>query len=474
MIDQNGMGKLAKLPLLLREAQDSVQDLEALLGVAKILHSTFEINDLFTLIVKQAIHLTGAERGCLLTVSSAQNNYQVEVAFDRSGAPILPLNFRISHTVIQEVISTRQPLNRDDIPAEDEKLSQQQSVAELGLQRVLCAPMIVNTDQVVGVIYVDSTEANQQSLSQRRLRTLDALAGHAATALHQAQLYQQINELYRITKVLEEAKSEFLNIASHELKTPLTLISGYAELLSTLLEADNETACSLISGISSGISRLTGTVNEMLYAAQIDQGNLVLNRQPYSIKVLVRQVVQKWQEAALSDRQLRFRTVFDVTDEDRLMREVDPIYLEIALGHLLQNSIKNTPDEGEISVCCSIKQRLNEVGSTLRLEVTDTGIGIETRHRDLVFLKFYRTTDSRLHSSGKTKFMGAGPGLGLYLVWGIVEAHGGKIWVEDNAEAPQSGTRMVIELPSQAGNEKREVRESPERIDTQNEPALLK
>lgn len=150
MIDYNGNSKLTKLPILLREAQDSVEDLEALLEVSKTLHSIFNINDLFSLIVKQAIGLTDADRGCLLTVSPDQN-YQIEVAFDRAGQPVPAANFRTSHTVIQEVISTRQPLNRDNILAEDEELSRQQSVSELGLRRVLCAPMVISSDQVVGL-----------------------------------------------------------------------------------------------------------------------------------------------------------------------------------------------------------------------------------------------------------------------------------------------------------------------------------
>lgn len=465
MIDYNGNSKLTKLPILLREAQDSVEDLEALLEVSKTLHSIFNINDLFSLIVKQAIGLTDADRGCLLTVSPDQN-YQIEVAFDRAGQPVPAANFRTSHTVIQEVISTRQPLNRDNILAEDEELSRQQSVSELGLRRVLCAPMVISSDQVVGLIYVDSVDLSQHSLSQRRLRTLSALAGHAAIALYQAQLYNQVNQLYQFTKILDEAKSEFICIASHELRTPLTLINGYTEILGTIPEV-NDDMRPLINGISSGIFRLTETVNEMLYAAQIDQGKLVLDCHPYPMKAMAKQVLQKWQDA-LEDRQLSLKVEFNIEEEDRLIWTVDPTYLQLALDHLLQNGIKNTPDGGEVIL------RLSRSEGTLKIEVVDTGIGIKPEHRDLVFMKFYRTTNSRLHSSGKTKFMGAGPGLGLYLVRGIIEAHGGSVRIEDNHNGvPKPGTKFVIQLPELGQRQETVVLESSGRIITCNRPVLL-
>lgn len=138
------------------------------------------------------------------------------------------------------------------------------------------------------------------------------------------------------------------------------------------------------------------------------------------------------------------------------------------MGFRAEDSIKNTPDGGEVTL------RLGRSEGTLKIEVVDTGIGIKPEHRDLVFMKFYRTTNSRLHSSGKTKFMGAGPGLGLYLVRGIIEAHGGSVRIEDSHnEIPKPGTKFVIQLPELGQRQETVILESSGRIITCNKPVLL-
>jgi hypothetical protein len=126
-----------------------------------------------------------------------------------------------------------------------------------------------------------------------------------------------------------------------------------------------------------------------------------------------------------------------------------PIGARRPMGFRAEDSIKNTPD-GEVTL------RLGRSEGTLKIEVVDTGIGIKPEHRDLVFMKFYRTTDSRLHSSGKTKFMGAGPGLGLYLVCGIIEAHGGSVRIEDNHNGvPKPGTNLWFNCPNSDSGKRR-------------------
>ncbi|MCP4600240.1 MAG: hypothetical protein GY847_06855, partial [Proteobacteria bacterium] len=120
-----------------------------------------------------------------------------------------------------------------------------------------------------------------------------------------------------------------------------------------------------------------------------------------------------------------------------------------AIENLIGNAVKYTPDGGTIKV----KGRpvvLDNIGSAVEIVVSDTGIGIDPEHHEHVFDKFFRIEDPKYHSTGKTKFKGAGPGLGLTLVKGIAEAHGGQVRVEslghDEVNCPGSKFFFVIPL----------------------------
>jgi signal transduction histidine kinase len=119
--------------------------------------------------------------------------------------------------------------------------------------------------------------------------------------------------------------------------------------------------------------------------------------------------------------------------------------------HLLSNAIKFTPDGGKINVSGQVLYTPEEqpVESGVELVVSDTGIGIDPSMQEVIFTKFYQTGELALHSSGRTKFKGAGPGLGLAIAKGIVEAHSGRIWVEspEHDEIRCPGSQFYVFLP---------------------------
>jgi signal transduction histidine kinase len=122
------------------------------------------------------------------------------------------------------------------------------------------------------------------------------------------------------------------------------------------------------------------------------------------------------------------------------------------LSHLIQNAIKYTPDEGQIRITGRLLgEGMLPQDQTIEIIVADTGIGIAPHDLERVFEKFYRAGDVMLHSTGKTKFRGAGPGLGLTIARGIVEAHGGRIWAESPGydEETCPGSQFHVVLPVQ-------------------------
>jgi len=239
---------------------------------------------------------------------------------------------------------------------------------------------------------------------------------------------------------LEQAKTDFISIAAHELKTPLTLIQGYVNILREL-DVDQRVV-SFIDGIYRGSQRMGTIIDDMLDLSALDTNQLNLVLEPVSVRSMIELVIAQ-QGGALTERNQTIETV----DLDSLPKvEVDPARLHQIFNQIISNAIKYTPDGGTITV--SGQATLDSVQVT----VEDTGIGIAPEDRENIFEKFYRAGDSSLHSTGQTKFMGAGPGLGLAIVKGLVEAHGGRVWADspgfDIHNYP--GSAFHIMLPLQA------------------------
>jgi signal transduction histidine kinase len=417
------------------QATADAQDLEALLEVAKALYATLDVDRLLALVVEKAVALTGADRGCLVSLED-QEGYRVSLACDAQGAALPPERVRPSHSVLDAVIRQKSALVMDDVS--ETEFGAKASIQEMAIRMVLCAPLFVD-GRLAGLLYVDSV-ASRGGFSERRLRTLDALAGQAAVAWQQARLFAEIRALYEKTRILDAAKLDFIHIASHELRTPLAIMRGYVDMLGYLVaEGELAQVGELLANISGGVARLSEIVNTMLLATQMDQGGFSIQASPYPVRHLLRQVAERWRAAA-DERRLKLELVFDVPGDHLVMEHVDAIHLDMAVSHLLQNAIKFTPDGGQITL------RLSQPPAGFQIEVIDTGIGIEPSYHEVIFEKFYRIGQVNHHSSGQTKFMGAGPGLGLFLARGIVEAHGGRLWVE--SDGVTQGSRFVLRLPA--------------------------
>lgn len=223
---------------------------------------------------------------------------------------------------------------------------------------------------------------------------------------------------------LEKAKTDFISIAAHELKTPLTLIQGYVNILRDL--DTQERVKTLAEGISRGAERMNSIVEDMLDLSDIDLNRLVLVLEPVNLKTLLDLIIEQLNRVLIERKQ-----TVELVDLELLPPiEADGSRLHQVMKHLLTNAIKYTPDEGRITVTGHTIKATRTRPDSVQITIYDTGVGIAPEDREKIFEKFYRVGDSKLHSTGQTKFMGAGPGLGLAIAKGLIEAHGGRIWAE--------------------------------------------
>lgn len=241
---------------------------------------------------------------------------------------------------------------------------------------------------------------------------------------------------------VDRSKSAFISVAAHELKTPITLIDGYAAMMEDLIrEGRGVPLDGLLTGMQTGIRRLRSIVDDMLDISMIDNHLLSLNFQPIQIEKLLDVLKGELEETVGRRRQTLEVHPFEGSKQ---WIYVDPARIMQAIRNILNNAVKYTPDGGRIVIDGRTLPGLIEV------TVSDTGIGISPEDQAVIFEKFGQLGRLDLHSSGKTKFKGGGPGLGLSISRGILEAHGGSIWVEsegyDEQKCPGSTFHVLIPI----------------------------
>jgi len=254
---------------------------------------------------------------------------------------------------------------------------------------------------------------------------------------------RDLEEANRLLEQMDRTKSSFINISAHELRTPLTLIQGYAYMLQQLAKENSEIE-TLATGLMEGYDRIEEVVNSMLDVSKIDSKTLNISQADSKLKLVIAKAKKPF-ESALNERNLKL--TIEGLDELPVIT-ADTELLHKAFYHVIMNAIKFTPDGGQIT----IKGRTVEGSANspeVEITVCDTGIGIAKENQEVVFEKFYQTGEVLMHSSGKTKFKGGGPGLGLAIARGIVEAHGGRIWLESPGydEKTNPGTTVYVRLP---------------------------
>jgi PAS domain S-box-containing protein len=245
------------------------------------------------------------------------------------------------------------------------------------------------------------------------------LAGHLQNII------ANVRDITRF-RAAEEAKSTFISVISHELKTPVSLIKGYASTLRREdANWDREVVDESLQVIEEESDRLAELIDNLLDATRFQAGNLKLELEDLAIDLLADEMAEKYQTQSTAHR---FKTAFPTkfptvrADRKRLMQ---------VLANLLNNAIKYSPGGGEVKISGQVRK------DTVQISVSDQGIGIAEAEQERVFDRFYRV-DNAL--SRETQ----GAGLGLYIVRAIVEAHGGRIWAESTAKA---GTTFHFTLP---------------------------
>jgi signal transduction histidine kinase len=296
--------------------------------------------------------------------------------------------------------------------------------------RSLLAVPIMREERVIGVMNLESTDPDYFSEEDASFVTI--LVSHAAIAIDNAHLFEQVREV-------NQAKSEFMSTASHELKIPMTSIKGYAKLLSmgavgSLTEQQRE----FLGVISNNVDRMDRLVGDLLDVSRIEAGRIRLELEDVQIKDVIDEVLESV-HTLIEKKELHLSLDIDEdlptirADYHRVVQIMTNLISNAYKYTAISNAYKYTAKGGNITV---VAKPFNGAVEGIAVSVRDTGYGISEEDLAKLFTTFHRSPDPRIREQ-------PGTGLGLAITKKMIESHGGEISVESEYGAGSCFTFTV-------------------------------
>lgn len=415
------------------EQRRAAERMARLQAVTAALSSAVTPAEVARVFIDEAFPTVGAEGGIVVMLDESTGEFEmIGAASYPEEALAAWRRFSMDAPVpVADAVRERQPVL---LESAEEASSRYGSISALAASRAIGAiaalPLVVE-DRVIGAMSLRFV--GPRTFTEGDQAFLDALAHQCAQALDRALVYEVERQTRRAAEEATRLRDEFLSVAAHELKTPMTSLRGYAQVALRRLERegtlDRERLERTLGAVDAQTAKLSRLVNQLLDISRLQAGRLTLDLETIDVLQLVRSVV----EAAQSSTE---RHTIAVHASPVVQARIDPLRIEQVLINLLDNAIKYSSG-GEITVDVAVPNAPD--ASSFTISVRDRGEGIAPEVRSQIFDRFYRAhTES--HASGM--------GLGLYISRQIVELHGGHI----EAEFPEDGgTRFVVTLPLRQG-----------------------
>jgi signal transduction histidine kinase len=362
-------------------------------------------------------------RGALLNLTEDANSAKTEALQERDKTMAIINNFADGIVTLDKnnVITLINPLGEELLEV---KFA---DIANHTLQELASTnPMIAKMMAVIGNI---DKELYREELPLREKQILEVSVVFVKKGGEDVS--EKLVVIHDITreKMVDQTKSEFISIAAHQLRTPLSAIKWIFRMMSDgdWGQVSKEQKEYLNKGYTS-TERLVKVVNDLLNVSRIEQGRFVANLMPESIQDIMKEIFAQYQ--GLSEER-KIKLVFNDYPEILPKLSVDKEKIKIAIENLTENAINYTPKEGSVILA------LSKDGNNILISVKDTGIGIPKAEQERIFTKFFR-------SGNALRVQTEGSGMGLFVTKNIVEAHKGRVWFES---FEGKGTTFYISLP---------------------------
>lgn len=302
----------------------------------------------------------------------------------------------------------------------------------LQIKSSIITPLIVR-GEVIGSLIVSLSE-NEKNLAQYQKDLIARLADVIGIALDNALLYKRIQEANEKLQQLDRTKDEFVSLASHELRTPMTVIKSYLWMtINGKGGKVSEKQRFYLDRAYKSTDRLIALVNEMLNVSRIESNRISISPKAILLDSLIREIAN---EMELRASELGLKIVVNIPNVlPEVLADIDKIR-EVIIN-LIGNSLKFTSPGGTITIFCKAK------GGAVETDILDTGVGMTAQDIPKLFHKFGMVGDNYL-----TKTNAQGTGLGLYIAKSIIELHGGKIWAASSGKGKGSVFSFTLPIAS--------------------------
>jgi serine/threonine protein kinase/signal transduction histidine kinase/Tfp pilus assembly protein PilF len=421
-----------------QEIMEQREHLSRLLTISRDILQVMDLSELENKIVYHALELTDAERGFFITLDK-NKNFVFSVALHRTGEKINEQNLKISKSVLKEVYSQKKVVTTID--AMDEPLlSDSESIEIYGIHSIYCAPLKVK-NELFGFLYLDNLGSSQKVL-QFDQKVMELFLLECETAIKNCLDYIELYNANADLVKLDEQRLNFINMVSHEFRTPIQTLIGYINILKDE-NISPEIKEKTLKIMERNLNRLTFAIKNMMQISAIENQGEQIVKKEIDVEEILKIAYEETKPFA-DERKQKF--ILEVE------KGLPPIYAEHnslinAIKNLIFNAIKFTDNYGEIILGARNSQFTNEEidnKPTVVIYVTDNGIGIPSYELENIFKEFYEVADIKSHHSGLSEYLSSGLGLGLPLTKSIVELFEGKIWVESTRG---EGSTFFIALP---------------------------
>lgn len=399
-----------------------LRELELMVQVSRTLTSTLDLEQLLRLIIKTAATLVDSQDASIILEDQRTGELIFRAAAGPKSDELMNMRVPIEGSIAGTVFKSQQALIVQDTDTDPRHYDEVDRAIQFDTQSILAVPMIFK-ERSTGVLEAVN-KLDHKSFSQHDVRILSTLAAQAAVAIENARLVHELQEANARLAELDRLKSDFIAIASHELRTPLGLILGYA----TFLRDDASGAASeQLDMVLRGAMQLQRLIEDMVNLTHLEAGNVELNLSEFVLQEAIQEAIESQQQFAIAKSLDMGHSLPAATIRVR----ADWEKIKIVLNNLLNNAIKFTPPGGRVQVTASTQT------GTVTVAVADTGIGIPANELDRIFDRFYQVESHLTRQEG-------GMGLGISIARGMVELHGGRMWVES---VEGRGSRFTFTLP---------------------------
>lgn len=391
------------------------ENLEILNSVGKTISENLNFREILQRVIKITTELTQSELGIIFYKNmNAEETDKKFLAFTSQAKNDLDqVKVFNLQDVIYDSLQAKQLLIIDDIALEDKTVSPfyEQLRKELDYKSYMMVPVISKKGMIRGFFFFGHTEEAHFSSEDSLL--IGNIAAQTASSLQNSYLFEQV-------KSLSEKKDEFIALASHELKTPLTSLKGYLQLLERLNTSERTGA--FIQKTLNQVEKLNNLIEDLLDMTRLETGKLDFNLAPYDLKEVLEEIIYTYNYSSIShkiDHDLGVNPVMLHGDKHRI---------EQVITNLISNAIKYSPHADRIDL--NLEDRENSVC----VRVRDYGIGLSQADQKNLFERFYRASNSKGIN---------GLGIGLYISRQIIERHNGSIGVNSRCG---EGSEFYISL----------------------------